>query len=53
MNTNKLICLCCGKESIVKPQREMMSDALVECGHCYYEHIVEIRFGKIVRVQTT
>ena len=53
MYTDKLTCLCCGKGSTIKPQKEMMSDALIECGHCHYEHIAEIRFGKIVRLQTT
>ena len=51
--TNKLTCLCCGKVSTVKASKPNISDALVECGHCGYEHIVEIRAGKLARVQTT
>jgi hypothetical protein len=42
--------MCCGKVSTVKPKEKNMSAVYVECGHCGYEHVVEIRAGKVAKV---
>lgn len=52
--TKKFSCLCCGKSIITDfPKSTMASDVIVECPYCGYEHIVEIRFGKIARALST